>query len=105
MLELSWYGSRAVGVPLGEAFHARRLVLRSSQVGHVATAMRGRWSHRQRLALALSLRDAPVLDRLITHSVPLDRLTQVLASLAGTNGAGAHDTLCQRIDYPGAPAV
>jgi threonine dehydrogenase-like Zn-dependent dehydrogenase len=106
VLELSWYGSRAVGVPLGEAFHAQRLVLKSSQVGQVATAMRARWSHRQRLALALSLLDAPVLDRLITHSAPFEQLPQVLARLAGTDGApGAHDILCQRIDYPPAPAA
>lgn len=106
VLELSWYGSRTVGLPLGEAFHARRLVLKSSQVGHVATAMRARWSHRQRLALALSLLDDPVLDRLITHSAPFERLPQVLAGLAGTGGEpGAQDTLCQRIDYPPAPPL
>src|SRR6185312_8304324 len=35
VLELSWYGDRAVSVPLGEAFHARRLTLKSSQVGSV----------------------------------------------------------------------
>ncbi|MCW7540198.1 zinc-binding alcohol dehydrogenase [Aquabacterium sp. A7-Y] len=42
VLELSWYGRRPVQVPLGEAFHARRLTLQSSQVGQVATARRGR---------------------------------------------------------------
>lgn len=102
VLELSWYGSRAVALPLGEAFHARRLVLKSSQVGHVAAAQRSRWSHRRRLALALSLLADPVLDRLITHSAPFDELPQVLARLAVTPGAGAgtaSDTLCQRIDY------
>ncbi|MDP1648357.1 MAG: zinc-binding alcohol dehydrogenase [Rubrivivax sp.] len=104
VLELSWYGSRAVSLPLGEAFHARRLVLKSSQVGHVAPAQRGRWSHRRRLALALSLLADPVLDRLITHSAPFDELPQVLARLAGADGAGAApDTLCQRIDYAPGP--
>ena len=97
----SWYGSRAVHVPLGEAFHARRLVLKSSQVGTVAGAQRARWSRRRRLALALSLLDDPVLDGLITHRAPFDDLPQVLARLAGSGGA-ATDTLCQRIDYPAA---
>lgn len=96
VLELSWYGSRAVALPLGEAFHARRLTLRSSQVGHVATAQRGRWTHARRMALALALLREPVLDALITDSAPFDDLPQVLARLA----AGAPDTLCQRIDYP-----
>ena len=33
VLEMSWYGDRMVPAPLGEAFHSRRLVLKSSQVG------------------------------------------------------------------------
>lgn len=96
VIELSWYGQRTVPLPLGEAFHSRRLVLRSSQVGHVAAAQRGRWSHRRRLALALSLLQDPVLDLLVTDASPFDQLPEVLARLA----AGAPDTLCQRIDYP-----
>lgn len=97
VLELSWYGSRPVSVPLGEAFHSQRLTLKSSQVGHVAKRQRDRWSHRQRLELALSLLTEPALDALVTHSAPFAELPQVLARLAG---AGAPDTLCQRIDYP-----
>ncbi len=96
VLELSWYGTRAVQVPLGEAFHAQRLTLRSSQVGQVAGAQRARWGHAQRLALALFLLTDPVLDRLITHHAPFDELPQVLQRLA----TGDTDTLCQRIDYP-----
>lgn len=98
VLELSWYGQRAVTLPLGEAFHAQRLTLRSSQVGQVATAQRARWSHGRRMDLALSLLAQPaaaVLDALITDSAPLQELPAVLARLA----AGAPDTLCQRIDY------
>lgn len=97
VLELSWYGNRAVSVPLGEAFHSQRLTLKSSQVGHVAKRQRGRWSRRQRLELALSLLTEPVLDQLITHTAPFAELPQVLARLAGTS---APDTLCQRIDHP-----
>jgi threonine dehydrogenase-like Zn-dependent dehydrogenase len=96
VIELSWYGRREVPLPLGEAFHSRRLTLKSSQVGHVAAAQRARWDHRRRLALALSLLRDPVLDALITDSAPFDELPSVLARLA----AGAPDTLCQRIDYP-----
>lgn len=95
VLELSWYGTRRVEVPLGEGFHAQRLTLRSSQVGQVAAAQRARWSHGQRLALALSLLTDPALDRLITHHAPFEDLPQVLQRLA----AGDTETLCQRIDY------
>lgn len=96
VLELSWYGRRAVALPLGEAFHSRRLTLKSSQVGQVATAQRARWSHRRRMALALSLLRDAALDALVTGSAPFDELPAVLNRLA----AGAPDTLCQRIDYP-----
>jgi len=102
VLEMSWYGNQSVPVPLGEAFHSRRLVLKSSQVGTVATPMRGRWSHRQRLELALKLLTDARLDALITHSAPFDELPQVLLRLAG---ADAPDVLCQRIDYPETGAV
>ncbi len=96
VLELSWYGRRAVTLPLGEAFHAQRLCLRSSQVGQVATAQRSRWSHGRRLALALDLLRDPVLDALITDHAPFDALPAVLQRLSD----GAPQTLCQRIDYP-----
>jgi len=88
-------------VPLGEAFHARRLSLRSSQVGHVATAQRGRWTHRRRLALALSLLTDPALDGLITHRAPFDDLPRLLEQLAA--GDDAADVLCQCIDYAPLP--
>jgi threonine dehydrogenase-like Zn-dependent dehydrogenase len=95
VLELSWYGEQAVSLPLGEAFHARRLTLKSSQVGHVATAQRARWTHARRMALALSLLQDERLDALVTDSAPFDQLPAVLARLA----SGAPDTVCQRIDY------
>lgn len=95
VLELSWYGEQAVSLPLGEAFHARRLTLKSSQVGHVATAQRARWTHARRMALALSLLQDERLDALVTDNAPFDQLPAVLARLA----SGAPDTVCQRIDY------
>jgi threonine dehydrogenase-like Zn-dependent dehydrogenase len=95
VLEMSWHGTRTVALPLGEAFHARRLVIRSSQVGHVAAAQRGRWSHRRRLACALDLLADGACDALITDHAPFEALPQILADLA----AGHSATLCQRIDY------
>ena len=96
VLELSWYGQREVHVPLGGAFHSRRLTLKSSQVGQVATAQRSRWSHRRRIELALSLLADARLDALITDAAPFDALPEVLARLAGPTAPG---TLCHRIDY------
>lgn len=96
VLELSWYGTRAVELPLGQAFHARRLVLKSSQVGHVATAQRARWDHARRLQLALHLLADPALDALVTGASPFDELPAVLARLAAGEDA---ETVCHRIDY------
>ncbi|WP_085316188.1 zinc-dependent alcohol dehydrogenase [Derxia lacustris] len=98
VLELSWYGARPVTLALGEAFHARRLQIKSSQVGQVAPAQRARWSYGRRLTLALRLlaEAGAALDPLITDAAPFDQLPEVLARLAGGTSAS---TLCQRIDY------
>jgi threonine dehydrogenase-like Zn-dependent dehydrogenase len=95
VLELSWYGNAAVPAPLGEAFHSKRLTLRSSQVGAVAAARRARWSHRRRLALALDLLRDPVFDRLLSGECAFADLPATMAMLA-TNPAGA---LCQTVRY------
>ncbi len=96
VVELSWYGTREVPLPLGHGFHRRRLTIRSSQVGSVATAQRARWDHRRRMTLALSLLADPVLDRLITGEDAFDDLPAVQARLALDPG----DTLMHRIRYP-----
>jgi NADPH:quinone reductase-like Zn-dependent oxidoreductase len=95
VLEMSWYGDASVALPLGGAFHARRLTVRSSQVGHVAGAKRARWDTRRRMALALSLLDEPALDVLITGESAFDDLPAVLPQLV----ARGDGTLCHRIRY------
>ena len=95
VLELSWYGNRQVSLPLGEGFHAGRLRLRSSQVGAVADARRARRSHRERLALALSLLTAPELDVLLSGEDPFEDLPALMQRLA----SGESDALCHRLRY------
>ncbi|HEY8521365.1 MAG TPA: zinc-binding alcohol dehydrogenase [Gammaproteobacteria bacterium] len=95
IVELSWYGARAVPAPLGGAFHSRRLTLSSSQVGHVATAQRGRWTRRRRMALALELLRDPALDALVSGESPFEELPAVMAALAEAPGSA----FCHRIAY------
>jgi 2-desacetyl-2-hydroxyethyl bacteriochlorophyllide A dehydrogenase len=95
IVELSWYGDTSVSVPLGQAFHARRLTIKSSQVGSVAAAQRPRWDSRRRMTLALGLLTDPALDALITGESAFDTLPQVMAELAD----GRRDALCHRIRY------
>jgi hypothetical protein len=66
VVELSWYGDRTVHASLGKGFHAQRLTLKSSQVGHLPAHRRARWTNTRRLAKALSLLTSPALDALIT---------------------------------------
>jgi hypothetical protein len=95
VLELSWYGDQAVAAPLGEAFHSRRLVLRSSQVGTVAPARRARRDHRQRLTLALELLADPRFDALLAPPVRFAQLPQAMEALV----AGRPDVMCQVVTY------
>jgi hypothetical protein len=91
VVELSWYGDRAVAVPLGEDFHARRLTVASSQVGAVAPARRARWSRERRLDLALALLDDAVFDRLVSDTSDFADLPATMARLAeAPQGALCH---------------
>jgi NADPH:quinone reductase-like Zn-dependent oxidoreductase len=98
VLEMSWYGSQPVSLPLGAAFHSRRLNIRSSQVGAIAPAQRARWSHRRRLELALKLLADPRLDALISGETPFDELPGLMARLAAGD-TSLRDALCERITY------
>ena len=95
VLEMSWYGAGDVAVPLGGAFHSRRLRLVSSQVGQVAPTHRASWTHRARLEAALAYTADPRLDALFAPPIAFKelpaRLPQILAPGSGI--------LCQRIDY------
>jgi 2-desacetyl-2-hydroxyethyl bacteriochlorophyllide A dehydrogenase len=95
IVEMSWFGTQPVTLPLGEAFHAQRLTIRSSQVGQVATAQRARWDYRRRMQLALSLLRAPALDALITGESRFEDLPVVMGALA----SGERAALCHRIRY------
>lgn len=93
--DLSWYGTEDVTVPLGSAFHARRLSIRASQVGQVAASRRARRSRGDRLALALDLLRDDAFDHLITGSTPFAELPETMRRLA----SGQLDALCHVVDY------
>ena len=95
IVEASWYGDHAPAIPLGEAFHSRRLQLVGSQVGSVSPGRRPRWPHARRLAKALDLLHDARLDRLVTHVVPFDEAPSRLPSLL----AGGEDALAILLDY------
>ncbi|MEU4517477.1 zinc-binding alcohol dehydrogenase [Amycolatopsis sp. NPDC024027] len=92
VVELSWYGDRRVSVPLGENFHSRRLVIRSSQVGTVARPDR---SYAQRLGVALDLLADPAFEALVSGECMFNDLPSVLPRLV----ADELSALCLRVMY------
>lgn len=95
IVEASWYGAREAPLPLGEAFHSRRLTIRSSQVGRIPPARAARWSRTRRMRLVLDLLQAGALDVLISGESPFAELPEVLARLARDPAAA----LCHRINF------
>jgi threonine dehydrogenase-like Zn-dependent dehydrogenase len=95
VLELSWYGNKSVTLPLGEAFHSRRLTLKSSQVGRIPADRAVRWDPRRRMAQALELLLDPRLDALISGESDFEDLPRALSRLS-RDPAGV---LCHRVRY------
>ena len=96
IIELSWYGAGTVAVPLGGAFHSRRLKIMSSQVGKVAPARRAAFTHRQRLEAAIKLCADPKLDALLAPAIAFGELPARLADILKPRSG----ILCQLVSYP-----
>lgn len=96
LVELSWFGTRTPQVPLGTQFHARRLTLRSSQVGAVSPARSARRTPADRLRMALAELADPVYDRLLTGRSAFADLPATMDALA----AGTLPGLGHVVDYP-----
>jgi threonine dehydrogenase-like Zn-dependent dehydrogenase len=92
IVEASWFADRMPSLPLGEAFHQRRLRLISSQVGSVAAPMRGRRSYAERLGLALALLTDRVFDACLEPATAFADLPARMPDLL----AGG---LCHVIEY------
>jgi threonine dehydrogenase-like Zn-dependent dehydrogenase len=88
IIELSWYGDRAVPVRLGGAFHSRRLRLQSSQVGQLPPARRPRWDYRRRLEAALNLLRVPALDALVADEIAFADAASALPRVLAADSRG-----------------
>jgi 2-desacetyl-2-hydroxyethyl bacteriochlorophyllide A dehydrogenase len=98
IIEASWFGAQEVALPLGEAFHSRRLRLISSQVGAVAPAMRGRRSYGERMAQALALLADPALEALIGPATRFEDLPDAMPGLLNP-APGQPVPLCPLVTY------
>ena len=95
IVEASWFGTQPVSLPLGEDFHVKRLTIRSSQVGAIATAQRPRWNRSRRMSTVMELLDDPALDAIFSGESPFVELPRVMAELS-RNPQGV---LCHRLVY------
>ena len=67
LLIASWFGTKPVVLPLGGAFHRRRLSIRSTQVSTVPARLSGTWTVSRRRRETLELMAGLPLAQLCTH--------------------------------------
>jgi threonine dehydrogenase-like Zn-dependent dehydrogenase len=68
LLVASWFGTKPVLLPLGGAFHRRRLIIRSTQVSTVPARLSGTWSRSRRRRETVELLSELPLAELCTHA-------------------------------------
>ena len=94
IVEVSWYGDAVVPLPLGEAFHSRRLRLVASQVGNVSSAVRARFDHGRRLVKVMDiLAQDDCLEALIDGQTAFRDLPRAMPQLMRGKG------LCHAVRY------
>ena len=95
LLIASWFGTRPVVLPLGGAFHRRRLTIRSTQVSTVPAALSARWAlPRRRMEAAELLRELPLTD-LCTHFFPFKHAAEAFRAV----DEGADGLMHAVLDY------
>ncbi|MBV9093743.1 MAG: zinc-binding alcohol dehydrogenase [Streptosporangiaceae bacterium] len=70
LLIVSWFGSKPAQLPLGGAFHRRRLTIRSTQVSTIPARMSASWTVARRRAETTALLPELPLDQFCTHVFP-----------------------------------
>ena len=88
----SWYGTRKTPIDLGTHFHRKRLRIVSSQVSHIASELRARWTTARRLNVAWRVLAGIEIGDLITHRFPIERAPEAYR-LLDTPSEGALQVL------------
>lgn len=96
LIEASWFGKTTPALPLGADFHAKRLTIRSSQVGRLAPSQMPRRTLNQRLEMALTELVDPCYDAWLTSRGDFADLPTTLAKM----GTGELPGLMHVVDYP-----
>jgi threonine dehydrogenase-like Zn-dependent dehydrogenase len=81
LLIASWFGVKPVVLPLGGAFHRRRLTIASTQVSTMPARLSGTWTlSRRRQEAAALLAELP-LAQLCTHVFPFDQAAEAFRAV------------------------
>lgn len=86
VIEASWYGSGSVSLRLGEAFHRRRLSIKSSQVSSLPDGFRGRWPRSRRTSEAKRLTMELHPSKYITHRYSLADASRAYGEIFSGSG-------------------
>jgi NADPH:quinone reductase-like Zn-dependent oxidoreductase len=97
LLIVSWFGSKPVQLPLGGAFHRRRLTIRSTQVSTIPVRLSATWSVARRRAEAAALLPELPLDELCTHVFPFANAADAFRAVDDNTPGLMHAVL----DYDG----
>ena len=95
IIDVSWYGDKTASLQLGGAFHSQRLRIISSQVGKINVKRLVRWNNRQRLDLAISLLEDPILDTLLENRYQFGGLPEQFPKILDPE----NDVVCPVILY------
>ncbi len=88
IIEASWYGDREISLPLGEAFHSRRLRLISSQVGALPPTRRAEWTFARRMQKALDHLQDDKFEALITGEINFTDAPAALPKVLANDSSG-----------------
>ena len=77
----SWYGGQSASLPLGGAFHRRRLTIRASQVSTIPAVQGTRWDLGRRKQVAVELLEELPLRALATTEFPFEDAAAAFAAL------------------------
>jgi threonine dehydrogenase-like Zn-dependent dehydrogenase len=81
LLVASWFGTKPVVLPLGGAFHRRRLTIRSTQVSTVPARQSGTWSLSRRRQEAVGLLPGLPLAQLATDVFAFDHAAEAFQAV------------------------
>jgi threonine dehydrogenase-like Zn-dependent dehydrogenase len=81
LLIASWFGTKPVVLPLGGAFHRRRLTIRSTQVSTVPARLSGTWTPSRRRLESIELMAELPLAQLCTHVFPFGHAAEAFRAV------------------------